>query len=160
MCIKWSKTTKIPFLVTKRDQKFNLRKFSDPPPPNCGQFDLLLLSQNHFLRMVWISCFQALFGAFFLEWNNFSCHFDANNMRSFWSTSSHFRLFFCNNENIENVVNFGNLKQRELEWIAPLIGDGSLCTKFRSIFNTAEKFRYRISFQGWLPNRGVKAVAE
>ena len=39
---------KIPFLVTKRSQKFNLTNFSHPRPPNCVWIYLLLLTQNVF----------------------------------------------------------------------------------------------------------------
>ena len=34
---------KIPFLITKRGQKLNSIRFSDPQPRNCGLFDLLFL---------------------------------------------------------------------------------------------------------------------
>ena len=37
---------KIPFLVTKSNQKFNLTDFSDLRLPNCGLFHIILLQNN------------------------------------------------------------------------------------------------------------------
>ena len=43
---------KIQFLVTKRSQKFHLKKYSEPRPPNCGWFHLLFLINDHFMIFI------------------------------------------------------------------------------------------------------------
>ena len=40
----------IQFQVTKRLQNLNLTKFSDPRPPKCVYFHLLLLTYDHFIK--------------------------------------------------------------------------------------------------------------
>ena len=41
---------KIPFLVTKSGEKFNLIWFSEPRPQNCGWFHLLFFLHDHFIK--------------------------------------------------------------------------------------------------------------
>ena len=51
--IRNPKNKKIPFLVTKSGQKFNPTRFSDPRPPTCEWFYLLLfLGSGRFIPLV------------------------------------------------------------------------------------------------------------